>query len=88
MEGGKGDRAYMYSYGPIEFTLPPAATMQAKNATRAKKTAMDFMLFDWGFGFLAFDSKIRDGVLIIHVWSDKELFWKIGSVYIGGSEQY
>ena len=45
MEGGKGERAYMYSYGPIEFTLPPAATVQAKNATRAKKMAMDFMLF-------------------------------------------
>jgi len=33
------------------FTLPPAETMQAKRATRAKKMMVDFILFDFGLRF-------------------------------------
>ena len=40
------------------FTFPPAETMQAKSATRAKKTVMDLMLCVWFWVLvLAFDSK-------------------------------
>ena len=76
----------MYSYALIEFTLPPAATMQAKSATRAKKMAMDFMLFGW---LVLVFALIRESIWNFFAGGvTGNNLGKIESVYIGGSEQY